>query len=195
MLCVLELDCLQTCNNKNMSQCTTPDKVVSWVLSSAILWVCGQTRGRGGCSVRFMVNGMLDWWYRWLIFPKSSKNYLEAWLVHMHHQLSRWCPATTVSQTARCSTLTLSWFQGKKWRCTSLRLCRWRAARPIRPCAVSHHVTASPIAIYSTISQMKRLILTICSLMCCSRSGSFSPSFTILVPFFPAVCSWVRTKS
>lgn len=75
-----------------------------------------------------------------------------------------------------CGTLTLSWSRGEKRCRTSLGPCWWRAARPIRRRAVSHHVTASPIAIYFTIGQMKRLILTICSLMC------FSPSLTLAPP-------------
>lgn len=75
---------------------------------------------------------------------------------------------------ACCSTLTLSWSRGEKRCRTSLGPCWWRAARPIRRRGVSHHVTASPIAIYFTIGQMKRLILTICSLMCFSLSHSCS---------------------
>lgn len=69
-----------------------------------------------------------------------------------------------------CGTSRLSWSRGEKRCRTSLGPRWWRAARPIRRRSVSHHVTASPIAIYFTIGQMKRLILTICSLMCFSRS-------------------------
>lgn len=75
---------------------------------------------------------------------------------------------------ACCGTLTLSWSPGEKRCLTSLGPCWWRSARPIRCRGVSHHVTASPIAIYFTIGQMKRLILTICSLMCFPHSFSSS---------------------
>lgn len=105
----------------------------------------------------------------------------DAWLVHTHHQLSRWCPATIISQMASRSTLTLSWSWGEK-RCRTSLALRWRkAARPIRRRGVSHHVTASPIAIYFTIGQMKRLILTICSLMCFFLSHSLAfPTLALL---------------
>lgn len=86
---------------------------------------------------------------------------------------------------ACCSTLTLSWSQGEKRCRTSLGPCWWRAARPIRRRGVSHHVTASPIAIYFTIGQMKRLILTICSLMCFSLS--------LLLTHFSLAHSWLQT--
>lgn len=141
-----------------------------------------------------------------ILMPKSSKRYLETWcLVHTCHQLSRWCPATVVSQMASCSTLTLSWSWGEKRCRTPLGLCWWRAARPIRRRAMSHHVTASPIAIYFTIGQMKRLILTICFLMCFSHSHSFCllRFLTILFFFFspsfllstPSNCHWLNLKN
>lgn len=115
----------------------------------------------------------------------------DAWLVHTPHQLSRWCPATIISQMSCCSTLTLSWSRGEKRCRTSLGPCWWRAARPIRRRSVSHHVTASPIAIYFTIGQMKRLILTICSLMCFSLSFflSTAPAHTLFSPSLP----WLQT--
>lgn len=173
MLCVLTHDCLQTCNNRNMSQCTVFDKVASCVLSSAVLCVCGQTTSaRRTWGFLFMVNSRsiddIDAWFSKVIQLFSWR--FDAWLVHMPHQLSRWCPATIISQMSCCSTLTLLWSRGEKRCCTSLGPCWWRAARPIRRCSVSHHVPASPIAIYFTISQMKRLILTICSLTCFSLS-------------------------
>lgn len=87
-----------------------------------------------------------------------------------------------------CSTLTLLWSWGEKRCCTSLGPCWWRAARPIRRCSVSYHVPASPIAIYFTISQMKRLILTICSLTCFCLSF-FSP-LHLLTHFSP---SWLQS--
>lgn len=91
------------------------------------------------------------------------------------------------SQMARCSTLTLSWSQGEKRCRTSLGPCWWRAARPIRRRGVSHHVTASPIAIYFTIGQMKRLILTICSLMCSPLPRSLFPSPCSFSETFPSL--------
>lgn len=122
----------------------------------------------------------------------------DAWLVHTHHQLSRWCPATIISQMASRSTLTLSWSWGEKRCRTSLALCWRKAARPIRRRGVSHHVTASPIAIYFTIGQMKRLILTICSLMCFFLSHSlafphlhfYSPSLFHSLPLTHCSANW-----
>lgn len=156
------------------------DKVASCVshLSCVVLWVCGQTAW-GKKRKGWVSHGQqkVDWWNWCLIFQShlSVVWRFAARLVHTRHQLSRWCPATVVSQIACYSTLTLSWSRGEKRCCTSLGPCWWRAARPIRRRGVSYHVTASPIAIYFTIGQMRRLILTICSLMC------FSLSFTLSV--------------
>lgn len=101
-------------------------------------------------------------------FPKSS--------IFSHR------PKPTVSRAGdvlSCrGTLTLpSWWGEKRCR-TSLGPCWWRAARPIRRRSVTRRVSASPIAIYFTIGQMKRLILTICSLMCFSLSPSIPPYHT-----------------
>lgn len=139
------------------------------------VWPNNMGKKRMGC--RFHGQQKVDWWYWCLIFQSHPSVVwrFDAWLVHTRHQLSRWCPATIVSQMACCGTLTLSWSRGEKRCRTSLGPCWWRAARPIRRRGVSHHVTASPIAIYFTIGQMKRLILTICSLMCFSRSLFLSP--------------------
>lgn len=81
-----------------------------------------------------------------------------------------------------CGTSRLSWSRGEKRCRTSLGPRWWRAARPIRRRSVSHHVTASPIAIYFTIGQMKRLILTICSLMCFSHSLALHTFYFFLQP-------------
>lgn len=175
------------------------DKVASCVshLSCVVLWVCGQTTwGRGGWGVFFMVNRRsIDGIDAWFFQSHPCVGRLDAWLVQARHQLSRWCPATIVSQMTCCSTLTLSWSRGEKRCRTSLGPCWWRAARPIRCRGVSHHVTASPIAIYFTIGQMKRLILTICSLMCfflsLTLSRCCSHTFSLLFLFPPpAANSW-----
>ena len=184
MLCVLVHDCLQTCNNRNMSQCTMFNKVASCVspLNCVVLWVCDRTTlGRGGWGVFFMVNRRsidgID-----ARFSKVTQvllgGLMPGWSTHAISSAGDVLPLCHIfSQMARCSTLTLSWSRGEKRCRTSLGPCWWRAARPIRRRGVSHHVTASPIAIYFTIGQMKRLILTICSLMCFSLFLSLSPFF------------------
>lgn len=161
---------IETCPS---AQCSTRSPPVSPHLSCLVLRVCDQaTWERGGGCVFFTVNTRsidgIDARFSKVIQVPFGR--FDAWLVHARHQLSRWCPVTVFSQMARRSTLTLSWSQGEKRCRTSLGPCWWRAARPIRRRGVSHHVTASPIAIYFTIGQMKRLILTICSLMCFSLS-------------------------
>lgn len=189
MLCVLAHDCLQTCNNRNMSQCTVFDKVASCVshLTCVVLWVCGQTargRKRMGVSFSWSTEGRLM--VLMPDFPKVIQ--VVVWRGLMPGWSISWAGDVlppSFSQMARCGTLTLSWSRGEKRCRTSLGPCWWRAARPIRRRGVSHHVTASPIAIYFTIGQMKRLILTICSLMCFSPSHSFSLRLSLRHPSLP----------
>lgn len=186
MLCVLVHDCHQTCNNRNMSQCTLVQQGRLLRVPSELCFPVGmRSNNMDMWWLRCLFHGQqkVDWWY-WCPISKAVQvlfgGLMPGWSTH-GRQLSRWCPAAIISQMASRSTLTLSWSWGEKRCRTSLGLCWWKAARPIRCHGVSHHVTASPIAIYFTIGQMKRLILTICSLMCFFLSHSL---FVTLPLFF-----------
>lgn len=175
---------IKTCPSAKCSTrtCSVP---LAWDMLSCGCVVKQRGRGDNGVSLPWSAEGQLI--ASMSDFPKSFRFFLEAWCLAGPYALSRWRPDTTVSQIASCSSLTLPWSQGEKRCCTSLGVCWWRAARPIRRRTVLHHVTASPIAVYFTIGQMKRLILTICSLMCFFRSFScclcFSPT-PLLHPHF-----------